>query len=67
MNAGGAVMWRRSSRCDTQTCVEVARTNGGVLLRDAKDPAGPVLAFSQEAWISFAAGVAEGEFDLETA
>ena len=67
MNAGGSVVWRRSSRCDTQTCVEVAHTNGGVLLRDAKDPTGPVLAFSHEAWISFTAGVAQGDFDPETA
>ncbi|WP_307249101.1 DUF397 domain-containing protein [Catenuloplanes indicus] len=42
--------WRRSTRCDTSSCVEVARGNSGARVRSSVDPAGPVLIFSAEAW-----------------
>jgi hypothetical protein len=49
----GAV-WRKSTRSGGNggNCVEVA-TNlpGTVAVRDSKDAAGPVLAFSSHAWI----------------
>jgi hypothetical protein len=46
----GELVWRRSSLCGNSTCVEVASDSGAVYLRDAKDPAGPRLTFSHEAW-----------------
>lgn len=55
--------WRRSSRCDSGTCVEVALDPDGlVLVRDSKDP-GPVLVFDPAEWDDFVAGVKAGEFD----
>jgi hypothetical protein len=45
-------------------CVEVARDGDQVLVRDSKDPAGPVLAFTAGEWAAFAAGVKACEFDL---
>ncbi|MDP9797054.1 hypothetical protein J2S43_005566 [Catenuloplanes nepalensis] len=44
------VAWRRSTRCDTSSCVEVANGNAGTRVRNSTDPAGPVLIFSVGAW-----------------
>jgi hypothetical protein len=38
--------WRRSSYCGDSSCVEVAVADEFVLVRDAKDPTGPVLRFT---------------------
>jgi hypothetical protein len=57
------VDFARSSHCDTSACVEVA-VAGEVLVRDSKDPTGPVLSFASAAWREFLAGVSAGEFDL---
>ncbi|MFI9162887.1 DUF397 domain-containing protein [Kitasatospora aureofaciens] len=44
-------------------CVEVAPDFPGVMpVRDSKDPEGPVLLFPAEAWESFVAAAASGEF-----
>jgi hypothetical protein len=45
-------------------CVEVARNvPGTVAIRDSKDPQGPILTFTPEAWRAFAAQVTAGRFD----
>jgi len=56
--------WRRSSRCSTQSCVEVADLPGGsVAVRDSKASGqAPVLVFNQQEWQSFISGVKAGEF-----
>ncbi|MFG3228508.1 DUF397 domain-containing protein [Kitasatospora sp. NPDC048194] len=44
-------------------CVEVAPDFPSVVpVRDSKDPEGPVLLFPAEAWRSFVAATAAGEF-----
>lgn len=50
------VAWRRSSRSanGTGNCVEVARS-GAMLVRDSKNPAGPVLRFPTTGWHAFLA------------
>ncbi|MFV2016976.1 DUF397 domain-containing protein [Micromonospora sp. LOL_023] len=53
--------WRRSSRCDTNACVEAAATSAGVELRDSADPAGPRLEFGEGGWRTFLRGLAQGE------
>jgi hypothetical protein len=58
-----AVVWQRSRRCDSATCVEVATTDDRVGVRDGKQPAGPALWFSHEEWAAFVAGVRAGDFD----
>ncbi len=49
------VKWRKSSRSDNNggACVEVAAVNGGILIRDSKDAAGPVLRIGRPAWKAF--------------
>lgn len=58
--------WRRSSFCNgAATCVEVRTLpDGGVEVRDGKNPDGPVLRYTREEWAAFVAGVHAGEFDL---
>lgn len=47
------LQWRKSISCESSTCVEVARTESEVLLRDGKDPDGPRLLFTHREWVSF--------------
>jgi len=55
--------WRKSSySSDSCNCVEVATAAGPVLVRDSKNPTGPVLTFTTEEWEAFVAGVKGGEF-----
>ena len=52
--------WRRSSRCESHTCVEVAFTPGRVLARDSKVDNGPVLEIGADAWRAFCAELKAG-------
>ncbi|MEU1617699.1 DUF397 domain-containing protein [Streptomyces sp. NPDC005722] len=53
--------WYTSSFSGSEggACVEVAQAPGVVHVRDSKDPAGPALAFTGEAWTAFVAFVAD--------
>ncbi|MGV9543841.1 DUF397 domain-containing protein [Nocardia beijingensis] len=55
--------WFKSTRsAGGSECVEVVFLDGGVGVRDSKNPAGPALVFSPADWDAFTAGVSEGEF-----
>jgi hypothetical protein len=57
--------WRKSGNSGDGGCVEVARADGAVGVRDSKDRgAGPVLVFSEREWSAFLAGARSGDFDL---
>jgi len=58
------LVWRRSTRCSTNECVEVAELpGGGVAVRDSKQPSsGPVLKFSAQEWQAFISSVCAREF-----
>lgn len=57
--------WRKSSASGGGNCVEVAVDGDTVLLRDTKDQqVGAVLAFTEEEWQAFLAGVGADEFTL---
>ncbi len=46
--------WRKSSYSGQgNTCAEVASLPHGAAVRDSKDPGGPVLEFSANAWQAF--------------
>lgn len=60
------VVWRKASKSgQSGQCVEVAVPGDGrVLVRDSKDPGGPVLSFTPGEWDAFLDGAKRGEFDL---
>lgn len=60
-----SLVWRKSSASAANgNCVEIAALpEGGVAVRDSKDPEGPRLRFTAAEWSAFRTGVAAGEFD----
>lgn len=57
--------WIKSSLSNgASTCVETASIKQDeILVRNSRDPEGPVLAFTKAEWVAFIAGVKAGEFD----
>jgi hypothetical protein len=58
-----AEVWRKSSYSGTNggDCVEVAATlPAAVAVRDSKDPDGPRLIFTPQAWAAFTATIRTG-------
>lgn len=56
MEGAGELRWRRSTRSgggNNDNCVEVATTPNLILVRDSKDPAGPILTVAPADWRSF--------------
>lgn len=56
--------WRRSARCASNACLEIATVGDIYLVRDAKDPDGAVLSVNAAGWTAFLLGVKAGRFDL---
>lgn len=55
----------RSSRCNSEKCVDVETLDDVVLVRDSKQGVdGPVLRYTFDEWDAFIKGVKAGEFDL---
>src|SRR5215472_18439389 len=56
--------WVKSSLSFSNgNCVEVASlSNGGVAVRNSRDPEGPVLRFTPDEWHAFLGGARNGEF-----
>lgn len=52
-------IWRKSSYSGSSSgqCVEAASLQDVVAVRDSKDPEGPTLTFTPEAWCAFLAGL----------
>jgi hypothetical protein len=67
--ATGQPCWRKSQRSiGAGDCVEVGEDESGdVLVRNSKDPAGPVLRFDRATWQAFLADVKGSRFDLPDA
>jgi uncharacterized protein DUF397 len=63
---GSTPAWMKSSRSTGNgACVEVkSPALESVVVRDSKDPQGPVLTFSPQAWSSFVTDVDRGSFNL---
>lgn len=54
--------WRKSSysQASDNDCVEICVDGTAVLIRDSKNPTGPVLRVSAGAWSAFVDGVRRG-------
>ncbi|AVT31603.1 DUF397 domain-containing protein [Plantactinospora sp. BC1] len=50
------LVWRKSTRCESQHCVEVAQVAGGAAVRDSVDPESSLL-FGTTAWRAFVDGL----------
>jgi Domain of unknown function (DUF397) len=57
-----SAIWRTSSYSGNNggACVEAAAMRAAVLVRDSKDPLGPVLAFGARDWQQFADRIKSG-------
>ncbi|MFF3005378.1 DUF397 domain-containing protein [Kitasatospora sp. NPDC057940] len=64
MHANDQTRWRKSSySAQANECVEAGNiVADGMAVRDSKDPDGPVLAFSSDAWSDFLTGIKAGDF-----
>ncbi|MQA78191.1 MAG: DUF397 domain-containing protein [Streptosporangiales bacterium] len=54
--------WRKSSFSQPDNCVEVSLLDGGVALRDSKNPQLGALCFDNAEFRAFVRGSAAGEF-----
>jgi hypothetical protein len=61
----GDVPWRKSSFSNPSgNCVELAAlADGGVAMRNSRDPGGPAIVYTRAEVDAFIAGVKNGEFD----
>ena len=64
MNESVVPAWRKSSRCGSTTCVEVAKVADKYLIRDSKNPDAAALAFTPQEWDAFVQGVTAGDFEF---
>jgi hypothetical protein len=51
--------WQRSSFCASTGCVEIARIDGTVMLRDSKNPGQSPVSFTPAEWRGFQERVLE--------
>ena len=61
-SVASSAQWRRSSRCSTGGCVEVALVGDTVLVRDSKLDGSPILQFDRNEWHDFRQGILAGDF-----
>jgi len=60
----GTLNWFTSSYSPNgQSCVECARTpDGGMAVRDSKNPDSPIITFTATEWRAFLVGIRSDEF-----
>jgi hypothetical protein len=61
---GRAAWFKATASNGSNTCVEVAHLESWTVVRDSRDPDGPVQHYTPREWACFLDGVRAGEFDL---
>ncbi|MER7708471.1 DUF397 domain-containing protein [Kitasatospora sp. NPDC097605] len=57
------VQWKKARASDpNDNCVECGELEGAIMVRDSKDPHGPALAFTGDAWQAFVASINADDF-----
>lgn len=57
------IPWRTAIKSSGGGCVQVARSDGAILVADSKHPGGPVLSYTLREFDAFLDGAKKGEFD----
>jgi hypothetical protein len=60
--SNSAAGWRKSSRCETNTCLEISHSNGLLWLRNSTRP-GITVSCTAVEWESFRDALIRGDFD----
>lgn len=55
--------WRSSASCGAGNCVQVAKLEGAIAIRDSKNPERGTQVYTIDEWHEFVAGVKRGDFD----
>jgi hypothetical protein len=55
--------WRKASFCGSTECIEVARRDHVIMVRDSGHPHGNMLHYTFEEWRSFVRNIKDGGFD----
>jgi predicted secreted Zn-dependent protease len=63
MRGNNSLTWHTALSCDGGACVEVAADRDTVLIRNSRQPGGPLLEYTPEEWHEFVSGVKKGDFD----
>ena len=60
-----AVIWQKSARSNPSgNCVEMAGLpDGGIAIRNSRDPQGPALIYTVDEIAAFIGGARDGDFD----
>ena len=54
--------WVKSTRCESNSCVECRKVDGGVEVRNSTNP-DHVLFFTDDEWQAFIGGAQDGDFN----
>jgi hypothetical protein len=58
------IVWRKHSDTAGAGCVEVGADVGRMLVRDSKDPDGPVVTLAAGGWLRFLSAARSGQLDF---
>lgn len=57
------ITWHTALSCESGACVEVAANQNTILIRNSRQPDGPLIEYTPEEWHEFVSGIKKGDFD----
>jgi predicted secreted Zn-dependent protease len=58
-----SLIWLTALNCDGGACVQVAADQNTILIRNSRQPDGPLIEYTPEEWHEFVSGIKKGDFD----